>query len=356
MGQSIAEGRGDFEYRALPRGTSKTMTPGSQAAGGRCAQHPDQQSHFTCARCGSFMCDVCAVGGSETLCPACRQRTGVGAFPYHRDDFSFDRLWNFTFEAWKKQWVMLSVAVLALGGVYMVGAFVMQLFIGGGTALLGQGGRGGSPEFSGAFAGIMGVVMIGYFLLLMVLGVGFIGLLRMCSDVLLGKQADFGVLFSQFQKLGRAMGLLLMMMGSVMIPVLIFGMGVGVVVAVGTSAVAGGGDGGGALAGGLFALAMVGYLALLAAIFWITLPFTFAMLELAHTEAGAVECLKRGYSLSKGFRLQIFAYRLLGGLISTVGMMACCIGILPAISLAYMLESSLYLAVRNGSGLPALND
>lgn len=297
------------------------------------------------------MCTTCSAGGAESLCPACRQRTGVGAFPFHRDDFNFERLWSFTFEAWKKQWVMLSVAVLALGGIYLAGAVVMQVFIGAGTAVFGRGG--GPPET--LVVGLVGVAMVGYVLLALVLGVGFIGLLRMCCDVLLGKQADFSVVFSQFSKAGRAVGLLLMMMGIVLIPVMVFAAVVGIVAAVAIPAAAKGGDAAGLLAGGMFVLAMFGYLVLLVAIIWISLPFTFAMLELAHTEAGAVECLKRGYSLSKGFRLQIFAYRLLGGLITSVGMMACCIGMFPAITLAYSLETALYLAVRNGSGLPQLD-
>jgi hypothetical protein len=330
------------------------MTPGTQGDGARCAQHPAAQGHFTCQRCGSFMCDVCAVGGSETLCPACRQRTGVGAFPFHRDNFSFDKLWNFSFEAWKKQWVLLSVAVLALGGIYVAGAMVMQVVLGIGGA--GLTSRGGQPELGAGFALVMVVVFIGYLGLLMTMGVAFIGFLRMCSDALLGKQVDFGVLFSQFPKLGRALGLLVMMMGIVMIPVVVFGGVVGVVAAVAIPAVTrGGGDGRELLAGGMFMLLMVGYGVLVAAIMWISLPFTFALLELAHTEVGAVECLRRGYALSKGYRLQIFAYRLLGGLLVSFGMMLCCLPGLPAAGLAYMLESSLYFAVRNGSGLPPLD-
>lgn len=330
------------------------MTPGTQGDGARCAQHPEAQGHFTCQRCGNFMCDVCAVGGSETLCPSCRQRTGVGAFPFHRDNFSFDKLWNFSFEAWKKQWVMLGVAVLALGGIYVAGALVMQVVIGIGGAGFGSS-RGGRPDLGAGFAILMIVVAVGYLGLLMTMGVGFIGFLRMCSDALLGKQVDFGVLFSQFPKLGRALGLLVMMLGIVMIPIFVFAATVGVIAAVAIPAVTrGGGDGRELLAGGMFVLLMFGYVVLILAVMWISLPFTFAMLELAHTEVGAVECLKRGYALSKGFRLQIFAYRLLGGLLVSFAMMLCCLPGLPVAGLAYMLESSLYFAVRNGSGLPAL--
>lgn len=329
------------------------MTPGFGPQGGRCALHPDRDSLGTCARCGNFMCSTCNSGGAEAMCPSCRQRTGTGVFPYHRDDFSFDRLWSFTFEAWKKQWVMLSVAVLALGGVYVMGSFVLQLFIGGSTALLGRGGEGGGGSL-GAVAGMMGFFTIGIFVLLMVVGVGFIGLLRMCCDVLLGKPADFGQLFGQFSKLGRAIALLLMMGAITMIPLVVIG-GVfgGAGFAIGAAAADS--DAAPAAFGGLFALMALGYLVALVAIIWVSLPFTFSMLELAHTEASAVECLKRGYQLAKGFRLQIFAYRLVGGLIGMLGMLACCVGVLPAYALAFMLETSLYLAVRNGSGLPPLN-
>ena len=329
------------------------MTPGTSAAGGRCANHPDRDSVGTCARCGNFMCTTCSAGGAEQFCPACRQRSGMGGFPFHRDDFSFDRLWNFTFEAWKRQWVMLSVAILALGGIYFVGAFVMQIFIGGSTALLGQAARG-DKEVVGAIAGLIGVLFIGYIILLLVLGVGFIGVLRMCCDALLGKTVDFGALFSQFSKAGRAIALLLMMMGITLIPIVLVGGGIAGAVALAVSAAKQAGESSrpDAIIGSMIGLMSLGYLVMFVAIIWVTLPFTFAMLELAHSNAGAVECLKRGYSLSKGFRLQIFAYRLLGGVLITVGLFACCVGALPATALAYMLETSLYLAVRNGSGLP----
>jgi hypothetical protein len=329
------------------------MTPGTSAAGGRCANHPDRESVSTCARCGNFMCTTCSAGGSEPFCPSCRQRTGMGAFPFHRDDFSFDRLWNFTFEAWKKQWVMLSVAILALGGIYMAGIFVMQIFIGGGTAVLAQAGRG-DKDVIGALAGLFAVLFVGYLILALVMGVGFIGILRMCCDALLGKTVDFGTLFSQFSKAGRAVALLLMMMGITMIPIVLIGGGMAGAIAAAVAAAKQAGESSRpeAIIGSMIGLMSLGYLVLIIAIIWISLPFTFAMLELAHSNAGAVECLKRGYSLSKGFRLQIFGYRLLGGVLIMVGMIACCVGALPATALAYMLETSLYLAVRNGSGLP----
>jgi hypothetical protein len=329
------------------------MTPGAQVSGGSCALHPERASQATCTRCGNFMCATCCSGGSESMCPPCRHRTGVGDFPFHRDDFSFDRLWNYSFEQWKKQWVMLAVAVLALGGIYMVGAVIMQLVLGGGLAALGQAGRGSQPDF-GAMAGILTVAGIGYVVLLLILGVGFIGLLRMCCDVLLGKPADFAVLFSQFSKMGRALLLLLMMGAIAMIPVVVVFGGIGAVTFASISAMESGSRD--AMAGGMVGLIFIGYFVFLVAEIWITLPFTFAMLELAHSDAGAVECLKRGYSLSKGFRLNIFGYRLIGGLISMAGMLACCVGMLPAIALAYMLETALYLAVRNGSGLPPFHE
>jgi hypothetical protein len=302
------------------------------------------------------MCATCCAGGTEAMCPPCRQRTGIGAFPYHRDDFSFDRLWAFTFEQWKKQWVMLSVAALALGGVYVAGAVVMNIVLTGGTAALSQGGA----RNYGALAGMMSVLFIGYFVLMLVLGVGFIGFMRMCSDALLGKTVDISVLFSQFSKLGRALAMLLILGGIVLIPIIVIGgvigVGAAIVIPLMAKGASGGGGGLGVAEGLLMVLGGFAYLGLIVGIVWISLPFTFCMYELAHSDAGAVECVRRGYALSKGFRLPLLGYRLLSGVLIMAGAVACCVGMLPAMALAYMLEAALYLAVRNGSGLPPFKE
>ena len=37
-----------------------------------CFDHPDNRASATCARCGRFVCDFCAVdSGAEVLCPSC---------------------------------------------------------------------------------------------------------------------------------------------------------------------------------------------------------------------------------------------------------------------------------------------
>lgn len=42
----------------------------------RCAEHPDDEAHRTCERCGAFMCRVCSARWVEERCPKCRPKYG----------------------------------------------------------------------------------------------------------------------------------------------------------------------------------------------------------------------------------------------------------------------------------------
>ena len=316
------------------------MTPGAQ-----CAQHPAEPAQQACSRCGSFMCTTCSEHGAQEHCPACRARLGVGTFPFHPGNVEFGAVFGYCFEVWKKQWVMLSLGVLVVGGIYVGGSLALQLVLGGGMALVGKG------ENLGALGGVMGFFFLGILVLLMLVGVGFLGLHRMCLDVLLGQPADLSALTSQFPKFGRAVVLFFLMGVLVLVPVIAFGAVVGIA---GAAGLAGSRDAlGEGAAVGLAGAFIVGYLVLLAGLIYVSLPFTFMMLEMVHSDASALECFRRGWALSDGHRLQIFGYRFVGGVIATLGMLACCVGMLPALALALMLEAALYLALRSGADLPA---
>lgn len=101
---------------------------GGTGLGAYCALHPDQQATRTCERCGNFMCTRCSQGGEQLTCPTCQERTGEGqGFPLRRDTWNFSALWDYCFALFKQHWLMLSAAVLIVGGIGLVTNLMTRL-------------------------------------------------------------------------------------------------------------------------------------------------------------------------------------------------------------------------------------
>lgn len=47
----------------------------------RCPDHPESAAVNTCARCGRFLCAICAADSSPARCPACAEREPASLFP-----------------------------------------------------------------------------------------------------------------------------------------------------------------------------------------------------------------------------------------------------------------------------------
>src|ERR1700737_530025 len=85
----------------------------------QCAIHPGQLARGTCDRCGNFMCGECSQGGQSLLCPKCRQLAGASPFPFTRTDYDFGRLWDYGWNVFRNDWLMLSGCVLMVFGVVL---------------------------------------------------------------------------------------------------------------------------------------------------------------------------------------------------------------------------------------------
>ena len=324
-----------------------------RGAGALCPLHPERAASGTCTRCGNFMCDTCSEGGLQASCPACRERTGVGqAFALSRDNWSVGALLESCWDAFKREWVMICVGVLIVVAGSLVGNIVSQIlsFIGG---LVDHWA-------------VMGLFfIIGFILSTVVQGLVTIGFMRMLFDVLDGRRADVGRMFTQFHKAVPYL-LTTLLTFALMVPVvlLIFGAGLGAA----------------ALTGGLGALQSVDWTALDGAeaseelvrsmgalgpslavmllvsgalyIFlgmWLFLPLVLVQPELARSEnPTAVETLRRCFAYARGQRLPMVGVFLLGSVISLAGIMACCVGVLPAMGLFQLMIAGLYLALSNG--------
>lgn len=76
-----------FRFRPFRRDVSPT--PFSAASGAPCAYHAGNLAVCPCARCGSFLCDLCATPlEGKTYCPPCFERIlAAGTFQSLRNQF-----------------------------------------------------------------------------------------------------------------------------------------------------------------------------------------------------------------------------------------------------------------------------
>jgi hypothetical protein len=308
---------------------SETDIGGGLGLGGaRCALHPDQPATRTCTRCGSFMCSTCSEGGAQTLCPSCQQRLGVDqVFPLTRENWTFSSLWDYCFEIFKREWLTLGLGVL----IFVGSSLVVQLV---GSALPAIGNATGSQALS------VLLTFVSMLLQQVVQGVLGLGLMRMTFDTLQGKKADVGRVFSQIHKIGPFLGVILIIFLALIIPL----------------------GGIGALAYVTFSntdsermLPVLGGVALVAIfpLIYYTLPLYLLQADIAFTDdPKPMQALRNCYRYARGERLSILGVGLVGALVSLVGILACCVGVLPAMGLNYLLLAGLYLALRTGESVP----
>ncbi|MDF1564800.1 MAG: hypothetical protein P1V51_17290 [Deltaproteobacteria bacterium] len=307
---------------------------GSDMGGAVCAQHPERNAQRTCERCGAYMCSECTEGGFKDTCPDCVARTGGGTFPLSREDWSFDQIFSISWERWKPEWLMISVGMLIIFGVTMVFNVVSQV-IQAGVASAGsvEASIGLSLIFSFAQSLIQGVIQLGFYLL--------------CIDVLMGKPANLGLLFTQFAKVGKLLVQLLVMGLIIVVPLAVYaGIIAGIIFLAGLQdseeVVL-------AIAGGAFLLVLF-------PLIWVSLGFYFMQMELAFDdEVGPIDAIKRSFALVDGHRLGTFGVAFVAGLVAMLGIFACGIGIIVSAGLSQLILCGLYLALRNGSDLPAVN-
>lgn len=332
--------------------------PSTAPSGALCARHGDRAASLVCVRCGNFMCAECSEGGAQAQCPGCRALTGGDAFPYRRDDYDFGRLWAHAFEAFSREWVLLSVGALILFALTMAGSLVANVINTVLTSMLGlaagDSGRGGLVMLGVSF--VTGQV-IGTLVNMAIQGVALVGFYRMVIDVLLGRRADLARMFSQLKKLPTYVITQLILLVIVTLPTLLYFAGVAV------AALAAVGvklshlestnwerlfDGPAVL---IVLIGTLGYVAFSAVVL---LPLTlFVVPEIVVSDAPALEVIRRAWRLASGHRLPLFGYSFVMGLLIALGMILCLLPVLPALAMGTSLLLALFLALRNGSGLPA---
>jgi hypothetical protein len=331
------------------------MQPGP-AIGAQCAIHTGVGAPSVCARCGNFMCTACSVNQTERLCPTCRALTQGSDFPLG-PDADFDQVWNYCFERFKAEWLMLSVGVLLFVGVAMMAGLmsniittiinkVMNLQVDPARPFANLRDFAISNGLTQVTAGLLNIPIT---------GVGLIGIYRMCLDVLDGRKADVGRMFTQLNLLPKYVVLQLIMYAVITVPTYI------AMAVLGFLSLKVGGLGFSDLDGGSLRqwltspgpfIVAGGLLAMVAALLYV-LPLTiFGVPELLVSQCNPLEAIRRAWQMADGQRLRLVGYSFVGAAVMLVGALACCVGMLPASALLYMLWLSVFLTARKRTSLP----
>ena len=303
------------------------MTYGNEWTGGPaqalCAIHPTVPASATCARCGNYACDECTEAGRFDVCPTCRERLGLGAFPFTRDEWSVGGLFNLCWERFLQHWAMLLLASVVLFAVSVGFSFIFQLL---------------TPLFQDSTAGLVGFMAVSQIVQTVVNLLVQLGMIVICIDVVLGR----GV---RLERLGRALALLPKALAQYLLVILGFWLPIAGVVALPLLVLD---------ETDTAALVVLGAVAVLAfPMIYVSLGLVFMQYELVHDDgAGIISSITRSWQLARGQRWYIFGVGLLAGLIILAGLLLCCVGILVTYPLGSLLFAALYLTMRNGSGLP----
>jgi hypothetical protein len=288
------------------------------------------------------MCEICSQRGSQKFCPTCRERTGDVAFPLRRDTWSISALWDYCFAAFKRDWLMLSVAMLVGMAAITAANFASNI-------------AGVVMQVTDSFAVIGLLVLLSTVVQVVAQGVMGLGMMRVIFDVLQGGGVDIGRLFSQWHKVGRYLVSIFLLFVLLVLPLMLLFVVLGFVgmMAAGVSMAD-------ITSGGVFrtnetaaAIAFVGALVLtfIPALYF-SIPLYLLQAELAfNDDVTPVQALRNCYTLARGQRLPMVGVLLIGVLVLFAGLLACCVGVFPAYALMHLLIGGLYLSLRNGSEL-----
>lgn len=293
------------------------------AQGAVCAIHTQTPATTTCARCGNYACQECTEWGQYDVCPSCRERLGIGSFPFDRNNWSVGGLLSYSWDVFTRDWLMLVLLSVIFFGVSGGISFVMTLV---GTVF--QGDAGAAVGFT-IFNQILQTVVN------MALSLGTIGVI---IDTLLGGGVDLARFLGAMKNLGKALVQYFVVLLGIWLPI-------GLLVAVPFLAMDDPQD-------AVIVVAIV-VLVLAVPLTYVGLGLVFMQYELVHDEAcGPIEAIRRSWELVRGYRLWTFLIGLLGLLIFLAGMILCCVGMVATYPIFMLLMTSFYLALRNGSGLP----
>jgi hypothetical protein len=162
----------------------------------------------------------------------------------------------------------------------------------------------------------------------------------MSQDALEGRPPDLATLFGQGRKLWKYIVCLLALGAAYAIPLLVMvAMVLGFARALGPRA---------AQSGIVVSLVLVAI-----PVIYVSLGFSLAIYEVTYDdEVGPVDALRRSWRLADGHRWALLGLGLVGCLAVLAGLLACCIGTIPAYAFFFLVFAVAHRALRNGMDLP----
>lgn len=290
--------------------------------GGVCAIHEDEAATGNCARCGDFVCGRCLEDGAHAMCLACRERTGIGAFPLTRETTDVSSVLNVAWAAFKQQGVLLSLAVVSqyalLFAVYLV-FFAVTLLAPGEPVLM-------AVSLALFFAGYL------------VSNLMILGQIRLGFDVLDGKKPDLRELGWQMKRTlpFLAIGVLLTIAILPIYAVLF-------VAIFAADSLLGMPDLG----------ALVGFAITAPVLAYVFSGVGFATWELVFDpRCGPIEALSRSWTVISGKRWMVIGLGLLLMVFWYAGALCCYLGLPPAQAFSIVALCAAYRGLRRGADVP----
>ena len=269
-------------------------------------------------------------------------------FQLNRDNLTLADLLSRASEAWSRDlatWVLAMLLYWLLGiGVPMALGVVWAII---------SGFQTGGADSSAMFTAVDVVVQVAMQLVQLVLTAIFtLGLWAMAIRGVLGKRVTVGVLFSQLSKIWKyILQSLAISLGAILvilpIVVIIFLMFIGPVdLNTPMSEIM---DDAGAPMG-------IALLVLMPLYVYLATGIAFIQAELAYDDdAGPITAIVSSWQIARGRRWRIIGVGLIAGLIAGGSFLLCGIGLLFGGPFAFLLFAALYLALRNGAGIPVGN-
>lgn len=282
----------------------------------------------TCARCGDYMCSVCASGARPELCPACAARAGSGSFPFTRDNYTPSALFNYVVSVWRDNWVRLALATLLFMFVVYAPAFVLQLAVSAPDDAEKWSGMGISQLVT------MGLTQVAMMVLDTAATLVFSGY---ALDLLQGRAGGWGARFARLRALPAQLGALFCIY-----------FGVGLLLGAGAVVFQ--------LCGGFAGLPRSAFITALLALLavpligYMALGLVFLTFQFAHTpRLSPLAALRGSFEIVRDKRASVALVITLSTLLTLLGLGTCFIGVFFTMPLGMLWSGALFLALGQRS-------
>jgi hypothetical protein len=306
----------------------------------RCTVHPDLDAVAACSSCGNPMCATCAAGGGDPVCATCAVQLGVRGFPYSRDSFTVDGLFNVALSRFKAHWELLCV----LGAAFFLIAYGLP-FVGKiGLGMLRHSAAGGfvKPSSGLGWDAISSIAdVLGS---LLQLGCQVV-LLGICLDLLERRPLDVTSALSRLERMPALFGALVILVAGFSA----LALGASTLVPVALSYVS---EHRNTLGPMPWVIAAGMLLCMFPPAVFLGVSFSFVLPELAHQpDATLLSACRSSWQLVSGRRWLVLGIEIAIFMVALSGMLVCGLGLVATLPLSTLLFASLFLALKNpGAG------